>query len=413
MKPSSSPGSNITQFLRSFFKDKEKSLNSVWPFFLILSIVLTATFVWVIYQNPPLQRPGLLVPLVGILIVHILLHWISPFVTWYPRWLAPMMGLHGALAFSLVMITRSSDLAYPLYMGLIGETVGIFQKNWQRVAGVLVYLGLSILNLHLLGDQNALNTWYTVVVPMTVFVVIYVILYTREAVARSRAQELLEELEEANRQLAEYASRIEQLERQRMARELHDTLAQGLAGLILQLEAADSHLSSQRSERAQEIVQQAMQRARTTLADARRAIDNLRSTTSDRDDLTAAIQKEIDHLESTTCVGCSLEMNLPDIIPVSINEQVLRMVSEGLTNIAHHARAKNAWVNLSRSEDDLLVIIRDDGIGLPPDADRSGSGHYGLLGMRERARLAGGIFEYESEPGVGTTLRLRLPLKET
>jgi len=92
--------------------------------------------------------------------------------------------------------------------------------------------------------------------------------------------ELLAELESANRQLTEYAARVEDLtiaaERQRMARELHDTLSQGLAGLILQLEAADAHLAADRPERARGILEQSMEKARGTLKEARQVIDDLR-----------------------------------------------------------------------------------------------------------------------------------------
>jgi two-component system, NarL family, sensor histidine kinase YdfH len=195
-----------------------------------------------------------------------------------------------------------------------------------------------------------------------------------------------------------------------MARELHDTLAQGLAGLVLQLEAADSHLSSQNHERAQQIVQQAMQRARTTLADARKAIDNLRAETSTAGDLAAALHAEAQLFENLTGADCSLEISLPDTIPAAVGMHALRTVSEGLSNIARHAQAKHAWVCLIHDDRFLQVTVRDDGVGLPQDADRMGSGHYGLLGMRERARLAGGTFEYSSQAGAGTTLILRLPL---
>src|SRR5512141_2059623 len=97
------------------------------------------------------------------------------------------------------------------------------------------------------------------------------------------------------KQLTEYAAQVEDLtianERQRIARELHDTLSQGLAGLILQLEAADAHLSNKNSEQAQTIVTNAMAQARVTLADARHAIDDLRQ--SSRDDLDSALRLEI------------------------------------------------------------------------------------------------------------------------
>jgi two-component system, NarL family, sensor histidine kinase YdfH len=336
----------------------EGAVRSVWPFFSILTVIVTAMFIWTVVENEQLQQPFILIGLIVLLLVFVLLFWLSPYLIETGRPVEMILGIHGAVAFSLVMATGSSQLAYPVYMAMIGETVGVFQKNWQRAAGVAVYLGLSTLNLYLLGNQEALAAWYTVVVPMTIFVVVYVILYTREAFARERAQDLLTELEEANRQLAEYASRIEYLERQRMARELHDTLAQGLAGLILQLEAVDSHLSSQHNQRAQEIVQLAMQRARATLADARRAIDNLRSNTSDSTNLAAAIEDEVQRFTTASGLPCSLSIHLPNSLPAATCEPILRLVSEGLTNIAHHAHAKNAWVELDHDEHQVSVKVQ-------------------------------------------------------
>ena len=109
------------------------------------------------------------------------------------------------------------------------------------------------------------------------FVLVYVLLFMRQLHARA-------ELQEAHTQLAEYAQQVETLtleaERQRMARELHDTLAQGLAGLVLQLEALEASLERGKTGQALQIVGQARERARTTLADARRAIDDLRATSA-------------------------------------------------------------------------------------------------------------------------------------
>ena len=127
---------------------------------------------------------------------------------------------------------------------------------------------------------------------MIIFVVIYVTLYVRQMEAREKAQALAVELETANRQLTDYAARVEDLtianERQRMARELHDTLSQGLAGLILQLEAAQAHLGQDHPAKAREIITDAMGQARRTLSEARRAIDDLRQ--SPQDDLDSALR---------------------------------------------------------------------------------------------------------------------------
>lgn len=89
----------------------------------------------------------------------------------------------------------------------------------------------------------------------------------------------------------------------------------------------------------------------------------------------------------------------------------MRIVVEGLTNIARHAQASHAWVRIARANDQLEIEMRDDGCGFDPTAAASEPGHYGLLGMRECARLAGGTLAVESTPGKGTTLWLSVPIK--
>jgi two-component system, NarL family, sensor histidine kinase YdfH len=237
--------------------------------------------------------------------------------------------------------------------------------------------------------------------------------------ARARSQALLQELKIAHRQLAEYAVRTEELtlanERQRLARELHDTLAQGLAGLILQLEAADTHLESGHGEHAQAIVRQAMARARSTLAEARQAIDDLRSEPQVPVDLAQAVRDEAQRFSTLTGVPSSVEVWLPGALSAAARQCALRAVTEGLANVARHAGARQVRIRASVKEAGLQVVVQDDGKGFAPEQAVGQQGHYGLLGLRERARLAGGTMEIESRPGQGTTLRVCLPgaLEET
>jgi NarL family two-component system sensor histidine kinase YdfH len=256
--------------------------------------------------------------------------------------------------------------------------------------------------------------WYALaVIPAAIFTILYTTMYVRQSQARERAQELLEELELANRQLREYAAQVEDLtiasERQRMARELHDTLSQGLAGLILQLEAVDAHLAQDKAERARAIVRETMERARQTLADARRAIDDLRAPQTPG--LGEAARQEADRFTAATGIPCAVTLALTDPIPEPVAEAAIRVVSEGLTNIARHARAANATLRIaSLPEGNTLEIeITDDGVGF--DTQSVDAGHYGLLGMRERVRLAGGSFEVDTAPGKGTRLTMRIPLE--
>jgi len=318
------------------------------------------------------------------------------------------------LVVTISFVTYNPLVIIGLYVALTGATVLLLGRPRPAALAVVGYLVLALSTSWLLipttGNFMLLSAF---IVPVTLFVVGGAALLLQQANARVRMRALLAELETAHLQLAEYADRVEDMtlaaERQRMARELHDTLAQGLAGLILQLEAASSHQASGRSDRAQEIVQQAMARARATLADARRVIDGLREGAAGPADLSEAVREEVARFTTATGIPCALDLALPAALPDAVHEHALRAVAEGLTNVARHAQATQAWVRLSGADDRLEIQVRDNGIGFDPAAAGQ-AGHYGLLGMRERARLAGGRLEVVSGPGTGTALQLHLPL---
>jgi len=194
-----------------------------------------------------------------------------------------------------------------------------------------------------------------------------------------------------------------------MARELHDTLAQGLAGLILQLEAADSHLESGNPIRAQGVVQQAMQRARTTLQEARRAIQSLRPAALEQGDLMDALRREIHQFAADTGVRTTFAVGAepPDVSP-GMAQDILRIVQESLSNVARHAQASYVRVRLAENGDGLVVVVQDDGIGFDPAEGLERPGCYGVAGMQERARRLGGALRVESAPGEGTRVILRI-----
>ena len=113
-----------------------------------------------------------------------------------------------------------------------------------------------------------------------------------------------------------------------------------------------------------------------------------------------------------SCGVCRFSRHAAELppLPDDIREHALRVVSEGLTNVARHAQASQVWIRVACGDDGLEVEVRDDGVGFDPAVAAAQSGHYGLLGMRERARLAGGTLVVESAPGKGAILRLSVPL---
>jgi len=159
-------------------------------------------------------------------------------------------------------------------------------------------------------------------------------------------------------------------------------------------------------------VKQAMQRARATLADARRAISDLRDTSSSPVDLLDTIQNEVNRFTHTTGIPCELKLCEPNLLSNDIAENASRAVSEGLMNIAKYAQATAVEISMTCEEDFLDIEIEDNGIGFNPKDSIGRSGHYGLLGIRERARILGGSLTIESDPTLGTTLKIRLPLEK-
>jgi NarL family two-component system sensor histidine kinase YdfH len=407
----------ITTILQRFGLIKEKKdrpeIFMEWPFFLILTLVLGFMYVQSLYVNSSLREPLRFILFTILMIIHIVLYWLSVRLRNWSR-VAVYIVIQSGLAVTIVSLGANIGLLLGLYMGLIGETTGLMREKlrWMIVA-VAVLLGLSFLNyISMVGP--GWSWWVLVMLPMTFFVAVYVTMYSRQSEARTRAQELLKELESANQQLSEYAAQVEDLtlanERQRMARELHDILSQGLAGLTLQLEAVDAHLAGNHPERARSILRQSMERARETLAEARQAIDNLRQDA--QGNFEEAVRQEIDHFTDSTGIPCSQDLEFPEKIPEQVSETVLRVTREGLTNIARHAKAKRASVRIVTisMEDQLEIEISDDGIGF--DSQKVEAGHYGLLGMRERVRLAGGSIDLRSDPGNGTRIVIRMPLSE-
>jgi NarL family two-component system sensor histidine kinase YdfH len=387
----------------------EAELAETRPFYLFLILVLIFLYGISIYSSSELREPVRFIPFTILYFIHIALHWYMPYLVNQKNRLVLYLAAQILIAFMLILISQQVGIVIGLYMALAGETIGILE-DWRRsiiaMAGYLVLMGLTY---GFIFGWSDLPGWLGAAVIMLLFVTVYVLLFLRQMNARQESQRLLAELQEAHTQLAEYSQQVEWLtleaERQRMARELHDTLAQGLAGLVLQLEALEASLERDNTEQAVQIVGQAKERARMTLADARRAIDDLRITSTTAPE---AVSQEVARFTSATGIPCVLEMPAKLNVSEQNGEHVVRCVSEGLANVTRHAQATQVWVTIVEDNDRLSIQIRDNGKGFDTN-DTVSSGHYGLLGLRERARLAQGELAVESQAGEGTTLRMTIP----
>ena len=201
-------------------------------------------------------------------------------------------------------------------------------------------------------------------------------------------------------------------ERARIAREIHDTLAQGLTAIALHIEGALPHLAGD-PERARERLEKALGVTRESLEEARRSVLSLRAALPDGRPLAEALGALARAFTSETGIRVHVRASPNPALPLSWEAELLRIAQEALTNVRRHARAQEVEITLRVTAGRVRLAIRDDGEGF--DAEAIEAGHHGLVGMRERARLIGGRLRVESGPGQGTLISLdaRLPSART
>ena len=266
----------------------------------------------------------------------------------------------------------------PIYAGAIPVGVlNVTSEDWRELQPEELQL------LHIIGDQIGL------------------------AIHRAR-------LSTEHTQAAAHLAKME--ERNRLAREIHDTLAQGLAAITLQLETADA-LAATRPERAREATGRALKLARANLDEARRSVMDMRVAPLQAHTLSEALaslaQRRCDGLSSPTEVqfACSPADDFP-ALPTRIEASIYRIAQEALTNACKHADAQHIYLTLTANQDELRLVIQDDGSGFDPEnvTHFTGEGHFGLTGMSERVKLLGGQLCIQSEPGAGTFVSVSVSL---
>ena len=330
---------------------------------------------------------------------------------WWIFYYAAQSVLITALALLSYGVAINATIVATLCITQVGEALGLWGNSRRAFWLGLFYFGLLALLLAQLVARDQLFMSLSNVLINGGFIVLLMVLFNQQLTERQKAEELAETLESANAQLAAFAAQNAaltlQAERQRMARELHDTLAQGVAGLVLQLEAVKAHLAAGRNERAAAIVDQALSRARSTLADSRAAIDDLRAVAAD---LGAAVREKTERFTQATGIPCTLElaMGAGQVVAANVSDHALHVLSEALANVARHAQATQVTVRLLLQDHQLTLEVCDNGQGFDA-AQPVDAGHYGLLGMRERARLSGGTLTIASAAGEGTCVRFVAP----
>jgi signal transduction histidine kinase len=201
-------------------------------------------------------------------------------------------------------------------------------------------------------------------------------------------------------------------ERARIARELHDTLLQSFQGLMLRLQIGVDLLPARPAE-AREALEKALDHADQAIVEGREAIQDMRSSAEVANDLTRAIRALGDELASEDSASflVVMEGSPRDLYPI-FRDEIYRVTREAVRNSFHHAQAHRIEAEITYGENLLRVRIRDDGQGMDPRIVEEGrSGHYGLPGMRERAKRIGAQLNVWSGAGAGTEIELSVPGK--
>jgi signal transduction histidine kinase len=287
-----------------------------------------------------------------------------------------------------------------------------YHPRWVLVSGIGLSLLDAALAFPLLRQNAALYPFYISIVVARLFSVSAVGMSMAWMVKRQREHRAA--LAEANRKLTLYAAATEQLavsqERNRMARELHDTLAHSLSGVIVQLEAVEA-LWDVNLTGARKMIEHVHQSARSGLIEVRRALTSLRASPLEDLGLALAIRDLAESVAARTELKLNLEVtDRIENIPPEVEQCVYRVAQEALTNVTRHSKAKSLHVSLTQPNGHLILNIKDDGQGF--ESNNVEATRYGLKGLRERAEMIGGTLDIETKLNHGTAVQFRVPLPE-
>ncbi|NJC96368.1 MAG: hypothetical protein C3F07_17345 [Anaerolineales bacterium] len=308
------------------------------------------------------------------------------------------LGVQTVLVLGAMLLYFELDFFALLFLPLGGQAMFLFPRKtavaWVAVFGIAIIVGQAIQ----FGLPNGLSFSFLYLAGL-LFVASFSTLMLRANEARNQSDRLLDELQQAHRQLQEYAGQAEELatakERNRLARELHDSVAQTLYGLTLQAEAASRKLSTGQTGEVAEYLREIRDSAQQTLKETRLLIFELRPPILEKEGLASALRVRLESVESRSGLKTQVSVQEVGRLPAGIEAGLYGISNEVLNNVLKHAHATEVKVSLLRKSDKVILEISDNGIGFDP-ASAESHGGLGLKGMKERAEQFGGSLQIES-----------------
>jgi signal transduction histidine kinase len=311
----------------------------------------------------------------------------------------------------------SLDLAYFFMLWILYPQLYRLLPIWLAVGWAVVLTGLALLREFMvpgqtLGEHLADSVFTVTAAVAGMLLGVYIDRIIRQSAER---RQLIETLEATRVELAAAERQAGVLEeRERLAREIHDTLAQGFTSIVLLLQAAETAWAAGSPQAAQHLAQ-ARRTAAENLAEARRLVWALAPEPLGGASLAEALARLVERLGEEEGIDATTAVTGPQRpLPTPIEVALLRVTQEALANVRRHAKATRVTVTLSYMEDVAVLDVQDDGVGFDvqagrlPDPGREGG--FGLGAMRQRVARLGGTLTVESAPGTGTTLVVKLPL---
>jgi signal transduction histidine kinase len=340
-------------------------------------------------------------------------------IPWLCRIFNERMWLYLLLSggISITLLAMSGDpYIQPLILCVPLVTAALIY-SWRQiiiVAGLLLLVipgGLSIASAAIESMLISSLAYLS----LMVLLVMFSRLAVEQATARAEMSRQRDELARLYQQANLTATLAE---RNRLARELHDTIAQELTAVLMQIEAAQRSFDRDPTRTRARLLR-AHELAKGALDNVRRSVWTLAEPLISSDALHAALAEATSRFSERTGIPAHYTHQgpPPDLDP-AVASQIIRVVQEALTNIEKHAQAQSAQVRSTVSGEQFVVEVSDDGRGFDPAAppaahtNQTTQGGFGLVSLQERARLAGGILQINSSPGQGTTLRMCILLPE-
>jgi signal transduction histidine kinase len=398
------PNDQLSQIAKS---PQGQILHAVFAFTVLLGYGITFSSIDIQLSSPVGMA------LIGICVVYILLG------TFWFEWLTQQgdsrklllyFGVQVALIVAAILISPYFAQLWLMVLPLVSHAVMVVPSRWVPAVILITIGSLAFPSKMFTSPQENMNNFLGITSGV-IFVGFFTSVMAQADRAREQMQQMAERLEEMNQQLREYAMQAEELatskERNRLAREIHDSLGHYLTVINVQLEAARAVLDTNR-DTAYQALEKAQSLAKDGLSEVRRSVAALRASPMEGRPLTTVIESL---LEECRTAGIQSELDVsgePRELPAQIAHALYRATQEGLTNVRRHARASSVHVALDFDADGgISLCISDNGVGVDLENLEEG---FGLFGLRERVHMLDGRVSIQSVEPKGSSLEVFIPV---